>query len=301
MAPGLVPGLSAWEYSGNLKLHSEQVSAHDARAPADRKFRYFFPYAGWAGFYGSTAEDMLFSYHKEVACAFQAELPGVNVWVTVDARQDNREFNDWTPEEYDLAAGRIADAVLADPCAHGVHVDIEPFHPSHQPFYASLRDRLTKGGKLTSLFAHGEWATPEMLASVDLFVVSGYDALGSPSDPTQFGPYLDRQLGNLAANAKKVEGHYMLGIPASASWGEWERTQGPDCPDGEISGHTMGEYLAGVMEAYCAHRADPRFLGMSLWAMGREPDAECTRGCCRYPTEVTAEAWTTLATACPTP
>jgi hypothetical protein len=291
-------GTSAWTYDFSA-ARVAAIKAFNAKVPAGRMFRSLFPYAGSVEVNG-VSRTVTVAYSRGTVTAYVEALgPGIRMLPIVDGRQDQGEFNNWSATEYEAAAILVADRILGDADAAGVQIDIEPFKPSHAPFYAALGKRLRAAGKLTTGFM-GPGQPPETLKAMyqacDVVVIAGYDfALETPA---AYQKALAAALGRVHAIAKSVGGHSLLGIPASASWGEHEYHG--EIQDGKClrkdSGFKQTEWLTAALAAYAEHEQDSTLVGLALWQLAEPPTATppaCQRG--DHPDFISAEAWSLLS------
>ncbi len=274
--PSLPRGLSTWVYQYREGI-AKQVREFNQRAKPDMRFRYFFPYAGAVDFPGK-GHEMVLHYSTDIPHHYAETLPAdILIMPIVDGRSDHGEFDDWTEEEYGRAARKVADRILADPEAAGVQIDIEPFHPSHLPFYRQLRGMLNAGGKFCTMFVgpRSEKLLTEIFESCDIVVMSGYDIAGEGAPLDKYRTAMKRALALFQRVAHKTKGHYMIGIPAAASWGEFEYIAGGGSPR-EETGVKQEEYVEAALEAIAPYRERPEFVGISLWHMS-DPETEFER------------------------
>lgn len=274
--PPLPRGLSTWVYQYREGI-AKQVRRFNARAKPDMHFRYFFPYAGAVDF-PEGKHEVAVHYNADIPRRYAQTLPeGILLMPIVDGRSDHGEFTDWTEEEYGRAARKVADCILQDPVAAGVQIDIEPFHPSHLPFYRQLREMLNAEGKFCTMFVgpRSEALLTKIFESCDIVVMSGYDIAGEGAALDKYRAAMKRSVARFQQVAQKTGGHYMIGIPAAASWGEYEYIAGGDGPRVE-TGVKQEAYVRAALEAIAPFREHPEFVGISLWHMS-DPETEFER------------------------
>ncbi len=289
-------GLSAWTYDFD-EVRVQQIIAQHAQPDPRRRFAYLFPYAGSVNQEGGHKANV--TYTREGPAQFAKALPkGILLLPIVDGRQDEKEFNDWTDAEYDAVAADVAKAIIDDPNAAGVQIDIEPFHDSHLPFYESLGARLKKKGKIMTGFlspGRSEAALTRMYRACSIVVLSGYD-LELP-DPVSYGKALHAAVDRCLRIAAKVGGRTMIGIPAGGSWAEHEYrgiVENGACKK-ELTGFKQTQWLGAALEAVKPFESDPSVAGLALWVLtGRTsaPEDECLKG--DHPHYISDACWSLL-------
>jgi len=293
-------GISAWTYSWSPVV-VDLIRKHDAAAPPDRRFRYLFPYCGSVEVDAKTKTVSVW-YSTEVSCAFSRSLPGTRMLAIVDGRQDKGEFDDWSATQYETAARLVAEKVLADPCAAGVQIDIEPFRAGHVPFYRHLRRLLNARAQIVTAFVgpgHPEPVIRGMFESCDILVIAGYDF--GEETPAAFRDSLDGALKKCARIGAEAEGRFMVGVPAAASSLEYEYEDGEDCTR-KTSGFKQTDWLGGALEAVARHEQDPGYVGVALWVLTEPPrtlPVPKGKKCGAFPWWITDEAWGLLRGTAP--
>jgi len=293
----LPPGISAWTYSWSPVV-VDLVRKHDLAAPPDRRFRYLFPYCGSVEVDGKTKTVSVW-YSDQVSCAFSRSLPGTRMLAIVDGRQDKGEFDDWSATQYETAARLVAEKVLADPCATGVQIDIEPFRASHVPFYLHLRRLLNAKGRIVTAFTGPGMPEPVirgMFEACDILVIAGYDF--GEATPGEYRDSLDGALRKCARIGTAVGGRFMVGVPAAASSLEYEYEDGENCKRKE-SGFKQTDWLGAALEAVARHEQDPGYVGIALWVLDEPPKAlpaPLGKKCGTFPWWITDEAWALVRT-----
>jgi hypothetical protein len=216
-----------------------------------------------------------------------------------DARTDAVEFDGWTDEQYRAAAREVAKRIIEDPHAAGVQVDIEPFRPGHLPFYRHLREMLNAAGKYSTMFVGPK--ERELLArifqSCDIVVMSGYDLNEEGSDLSTYRARMKEGVTLFQQVAEETGGHYLVGIPAAASWGEYEYLVDQDGKRTE-TGIKQEEFVRAALEVVKVYQDRPQYLGTSLWHMSNpekdfeEPDkvTELTK----FPNVIRESVWRML-------
>jgi hypothetical protein len=272
----LPKGTATWAYHYADGI-ARQVQQFNRRARHETRFRYLFPYAGSPSI---DADKRRITMHYDAAAtqAYARALPGeVLLMPIVDARNDDRAFDGWSEKEYREAARQVAQCILDDPHAAGVQIDIEPFSPVQLPFYRSLRELLNAKGKYCTMFVgpRDEETLTRVFASCDLAVVSGYDLEREGISLARYRQALRGALVRVQQAAEAARGHYLVGIPAAASWGEYEYLAGgPD--ERQETGVKQEQYVQAALDAVKPYLARPECLGLSLWHMS-DPEGECER------------------------
>jgi hypothetical protein len=269
-------GISTWVYRYSEGV-ARQVKRFNEKAAPEVRFRYFFPYGGSPSFDASNRRVTM-HYRDRTSRAYSEALPrDVLLMPIVDARNDNGAFDGWTEEEYQEAARQVAQCILDDPNAAGVQIDIEPFQREHLPFYAHLRELLNAKGKYCTMFV-GPWDRETMkrvFASCDIVVISGYDLNGEGISLPRYEQALREGLARVQSAAEEVGGRYLVGIPAAASWGEYEYLAGGGIERKE-TGVKQEEYVRAALDVIAPLRKHPEYLGLSLWHMS-DPETEQER------------------------
>ncbi len=289
-------GLSAWTYEFDA-IRVAQIEAQNRETNPRRRFAWLFPYAGSVNQEGGHKASVVYS--REAPANYAKALPtGIRLLPIVDGRQDRKEFNGWTDGEYDAVASEVAKAILDDPNAAGVQIDIEPFHDSHLRFYETLGAVLKKKGKLMTGFlspGRSEEALTRMYKACSIVVLSGYD-LEQPN-PEAYGRTLHAAVDRCLKIAAKVGGRTMIGIPAGGSWAEHEYRgiieQG-SCRK-EETGFRQTQWLGAALDAVKPFETDPAVTGLALWVLtGRTsaPADECRKG--DHPHYISDACWTLL-------
>ena len=270
--PRLPRGTSAWvyRYRGGV---SRQIWRFNSNAAPDLRFRYLFPYAGSLDF--SVDRRGAVHYSSDATKAYAESLPpGVLIMPIVDARNDGGELDGWTDDQYCALAREVARAVIDDPNAAGVQIDIEPFRPDHLPFYRHLREMLNREGKYSTMFVGPK--NKELLAriflSCDMVVMSGYDLDGEGTPLEQYRDALGSAVARFQEVAEQVGGQYMVGIPAAASWGEYEYVAGGEGERVE-SGVKQEEYVQAALDILREYRGRDEYVGLALWHMS-DPESD---------------------------
>jgi hypothetical protein len=272
----LTRGTATWVYRFTAGT-ARQVKQFNSRARPETRFRYFFPYAGSPSF-DAAHRTATMHYDAAATRAYAKALPkGVLLLPIVDARNDDHAFDGWTESEYREAARQVAQPLLDDPNAAGVQIDIEPFTPAHLPFYRSLRQFLNAKGKYCTMFvgARDEETLKQIFIASDIVVISGYDLDREGLSLAAYKRDLANSLVRVQHAAEAVGSHYLLGIPAAASWGEYEYIAGGDAPRKE-SGVKQEQYVQAALDVVKPYRQHPQYLGLSLWHMS-DPETQHER------------------------
>lgn len=268
----LPKGISTWAYRYSDGM-ARQVQRFNSRARPELRFRYLFPYAGSVGFTDEKGQAIV-HYSSKATRAYARALPGMLMMPIVDGRTDKGEFNGWTDEQYREAARKVAERVIEDADAAGVQIDIEPFSADHLPFYRHLRELLNAEGKHCTMFV-GPWGKElltRIFQSCDIVVMSGYDLDGDGSGLSDYRAAMERSVARFQQVAEETGGHYMIGIPAAASWGEYEYIAGGE--GGRVeTGVKQEEYVKAALDVVKAYRDRPEYIGIALWHMS-DPETE---------------------------
>ena len=266
-------GISTWAYRYADGM-ARQVKQHNSKAQPEFRFRYYFAYGAGVSFDGKTKRINV-QYRAAAIRSYAQALPrDILVMPIVDGRNDDGAFDGWTEKEYREAARQVAKPILDDPDAAGVQIDIEPFSPAHLPFYRALREFLNAKGKYCTMFV-GPWdveTLTRIFASCDILVLSGYDLDGEGESLEQYRQAMQHGLARVQQAAEAVGGHYLVGIPTSASWGEYEYLAGGGAERKE-TGVKQEQYVRAALDAVKPYRKRPQYLGLSLWHMS-DPETD---------------------------
>lgn len=293
----LPKGISSWVYSYRDGV-VRQIERYNAKAPPEMRFTYLFPYAGSVAF-GDERGKLTVHYRNESVHAFARALPGVLMLPIVDGRTDRGEFDGWTEGQYREAARQVADCVNNDADAAGVQIDIEPFSPDHLPFYRHLRELLNAKGKYCTMFvgAGRQDILVRVFQSCDVVVISGYDMLGENPGVLAYRQALLGAVARSQQAAEETGGHYMVGIPAAASWGEYEYSAGGEGGRAE-TGVKQEQYVRAALKVVREYQQRPQYLGLALWHMSdpetefEEPDKATTST--KFPNVIRESVWRML-------
>ncbi len=294
----LPKGISTWVYHYSDGV-SRQVHNFNSRAQPHLRFRYFFPSAGWVGFSGEKGEAEV-GYNSEAVSAYARTLPpGTLIMPIVGGRADKGEFSGWTDEQYREAARKVAKHIIDDPHAAGVQIDIEPFRPDHLPFYRHLTEMLNAEGKYCTMFVGPKRKDllTKIFQSCNVVVMSGYDLNGEGMELNAYRAAMKGSVARFQQVAEETGGHYMIGIPAAASWGEFEYIAGGD--GGRVeTGVKQEEYVRAAVDAVKPYHECPHYIGVSLWHMSdpekdfEEPEKATRRT--KFPNIVRESVWKIL-------
>ncbi len=294
----LPKGISTWVYRYGDGV-SRQVHAFNSRALPHLRFKYFFPWAGWVGFPEEEGVATV-GYRSEAVEAYARTLPpGTLIMPIVDGRADKGEFSGWTDEQYREAARKVAEHIIADPHAAGVQIDIEPFRPDHLPFYRHLTEMLNAKGKYCTMFVGPKRhdLLTRIFQSCNVVVMSGYDLNGEGMDLERYRASMKGAVARFQQVAEETGTQYMIGIPAAASWGEFEYTAGGDAERVE-TGVKQEEYVQAALDAVKPYHEHSHYIGLSLWHMSdpekdfEEPEKATRRT--KYPNIIRESVWKML-------
>ena len=298
--PVLLKGISAWSYSYDPKVVAK-INSFNAMAKSDRHFKYFFPYAGSLDFdKGKMAVTLSYDSGKVSDLYAKGLPPGTLIMPIMDARADKKEFDNWTDAQYQAAALKVAAAIEKDSRAAGVQIDIEPFAEGHLPFYQYLRRELNAHGKYTTMYVgagNGKLLT-KIFESCDVVVISGYDLDVENIGVVRYQKLLMSAMARVQRVAAKTHGKYMVGIPAAASWGEYEYTVDRGGHNRVETGNRQEDYVRAALGVLRDYQKSPEFLGWALWQLSDtrdvdEPDQALSHT--KFPDYIRPSVWQILA------
>lgn len=275
-ARSLPKGISAWSYSFDENI-VKQIDSFNSLAKPHLQFKYLFSYAGSLDFDKETRESALFYNPKSISDRYTKRLPSDTlIMPIIDARADKREFDDWSDEQYRAVALKVAKAIGDDRNAAGVQVDIEPFSESHLPFYGYLHGELKARDKYTTLFAGAQKKKilSGMMKSCDIVIISGYDLNGENLGVARYKKLLQSSVARVHKVAVETDGRYMVGIPAAASWGEYEYTIDAGGRNRTETGIKQEDYVRAAMSVLEDYDETPEFIGAALWQLSRVRTAD---------------------------
>jgi len=274
--PVLPKGTSAWSYAYDERVLAK-ISDYNALARPDLRLNYFFQYAGSLDFDKRKREARLSYDSEKISSEYAKGLPsGTLIMPIVGARTDKGEFDGWTDEEYRAAALSVAVAIGTDDRAAGVQIDIEPFSESHLPFYRHLRRELNARGKSTTMFVgpKNETLMTEIFESCNLVILSGHDLDGENPGVENYRRLLTKAVARVQKLASKTGGKFMVGIPAAASWGEYEYSVDAGGRNRTETGTRQEDYVRTALDVRKHYHDDPEFLGIALWQLSRSKDGD---------------------------
>lgn len=295
----LPKGISTWVYRYSDGI-SRQVHRFNSRALPQLRFKYFFPYAGSVGFDDQPEGQAAVYYSTEAVSAYAETLPpGTLIMPIVDGRADKGEFSGWTDEQYREAARQVAKCIIDDPHAAGVQIDIEPFRPDHLPFYRHLTEMLNAEGKYCTMFVGPKRKDllTTIFQSCNVVVMSGYDLNGEGMELDAYRAAMKGSLARFQQVAEETGGQYMVGIPAAASWGEFEYIAGGDGERTE-TGVKQEERVQAALDAVKPYLECSQYIGVSLWHMSdpekdsEEPEKATKRT--KFPNTIRESVWKLL-------
>jgi hypothetical protein len=297
--PPLPKGISTWVYRYSEGV-SRQVHSFNSRALPHLRFKYFFPYAGSVGFKDQEQGQAAVHYRSEASSAYAETLPaGTLMMPIVDGRTDKGEFDGWTDEQYRAAAQEVAKHIIEDARAVGVQIDIEPFRAGQLPFYRHLTEMLNAEGKYCTMFVgpkQKELLT-RIFESCNVVVMSGYDLNGEGMALDKYRAAMKWAVARFDEVARETGGQYMIGIPAAASWGEFEYMAGGE--GGRVeTGVKQEEYVEAALDAVKPYLDSPHYIGLSLWHMSdpekdfEEPEKATRRT--KFPNVIRESVWRML-------
>ncbi len=286
-------GVSGWLYDNDAALAAELASYDSAVQTkpdgAERRVRYLFPYGGGIGLTGSTYAPGALSYDPAAAAFYADKLPGADMLPNIDSG-DGELLASFSQADQEQLANDVAQAIVGDPHARGVHIDIEPFRDQHAPFYAKLKTLLHASQKQLTLFT-GRTSGP-VYSTADIVVLSGYDLGIDPVTPVKYGSTLSNLVTTALASAAAGGSTLLVGIPVSASYEEYS-TQSGTCS--VATGVTQEQWVTAALKAVCPHQADHNYLGISLWQVGNNAlEIHAEPGCLRHPDGISDAVWSLL-------
>lgn len=274
--PPLPKGVSAWSYAYEDGV-AGRIKDFNAHAKAEQQFRYFFPYAGSLGFHPEKREVTMHYRPEKCSDRYAQTLPaGTLIVPNIDARADKKQFSDWTDAQYETAAVKVAEAIGGDPRAAGVQIDIEPFAESHLPFYRHLRRELNARGKFTTMYVGPKNAEllSKIFQSCDVVVISGYDMDTENTGVEKFRKLLTNAMVRVQRAAANTHGKFMVGIPAAASWGEYEYSVDEGGRNRVETGNKQEDYVRAALAVLREYEGSPEYLGVALWKLSTVRDAD---------------------------
>ena len=292
-------GLSAWSYSYDEGV-ATKIRSFNSQAKSNLQFKYFFPYAGSLGFNLKKREAKLYYKPTTTSDRYADSLPpGTFIMPIIDARADHKEFSDWTDEQYKAAALKVAAAIIKDSRAIGVQIDIEPFAEAHLPFYKYLRTQLNAHGKYSTMFVgpKNEQLMTKLFEACDILVLSGYDLNGENTGVAKYKKLLGNAVARVQKLASQTQGKYMVGIPAAASWGEYEYAVDKRGGNRIETGVKQDDYVQAALSVLKDYNKSPEFLGISLWQLSKmraTDDADKVTKRTKMPDYIRPSVWTLL-------
>ncbi len=301
-APALPRGLSGWAYEYNDAVVKEMTNFN---AGPHLKFKYFFPYAGSPEFNTNTREATIYYNPAKTSDRYAEALPpGTLIMPIVDCAARQHQFDGWTDDQYKAAASLVADAIANDPRAAGVQIDIEPFSESQLPFYQYLHQDLNAKGKYTTMFVgpKNEKLLTKIFQSCDIVVISGYDLDDENTGVANYRKLLTGAMARVNKVAMQTHGKYMVGIPASASWGEYEYTVEKGGANRVETGNKQEDYVKTALDVLNKYNNSPAYLGVALWQMSRTGEVdepEKATKLTKFPNYIRPSVWKILANNLP--
>lgn len=294
---GLARGVSAWVYSNQAKFADSMIAydglVQSAPDAAHRQTRYLFPYAGSVGITGTAFGQHHVGYDAAASAFYAARLPMAKMLPNVDSG-DGAKLSLWTAADQEKLAAAVAQPILDDAAAAGVHIDIEPYDDRQLPFYAKLRALLNARDKLVTMFTGR--TNGLIYQTADVVVLSGYDLGISPVSTAAYTMALRGMVDRATASAAASGARLMVGIPASASFEEYAAESGTCTAN---TGFTQEQWVDAALAAVCPHHFDPSYLGLSLWELTDKP-LQLQTGCFRHPDGISDATWQKLAAFDPT-
>jgi len=283
-------GISGWLYANDAALASELQSydlvVQSKPDGAERHVRYLFPYGGGLGLTGSAYTSDALSYDPAAAAFYAAKLPNAAMLPIIDSG-DGDALATFSSADQEKLAADVAAAIVSDPNARGAHIDIEPFHDEHAPFYAKLKALLHASQKQLTLFT-GRTSGP-IYSTADIVVLSGYDLGITPVSAAKYQTTLANMVDTALASAASGGSTLLVGIPVSASFEEYATESGA-CST--ATGVSQEQWVGAALQAVCPHQADASYLGVALWQVGSGAlEIHSEPGCLRHPDAISDAVW----------
>ena len=114
---------------------------------------------------------------------------------------------------------------------------------------------------------------------------------------TAYRAAMEGALARFQQVAEETGRQYMIGIPAAASWGEFEYIAGGDGERTE-TGVKQEEYVQAAVDATKPYHEYPQYIGLSLWHMSdpekdfEEPEKATKRT--KFPNIIREAVWKIL-------
>ena len=207
-------------------------------------------------------------------------------------------FNDLSPAMAQAFADKVAETVCSDPAVNGIEFDLEPFNVSQDNgqyrFYLRIAEDFASSaqgcvdaahpkGRFFGIFGSANALRPGTDSSTRVaeiltahangyWIDPLYDLSSDPSGQrTSVDDYLriaTAHAGNMAQWAKALGVKYQFGIPAAASYHEFQDCSGSACAGAAAPTNGQVDYATAALQAIEASgaRSDDNYLGTVLWA-----------------------------------
>jgi hypothetical protein len=275
-------GHSVWCYHGR-DYNISQIQSYNKTAPEGKKIIYVFPWAASYEFHADGKSQ--FWWEPEDALAYAKALgKDVEVMPIIDAA--SRGFELLTSEEIDDLAKKAGEAVNKHPQFTGLQLDIEPHNSSIHELFVRLRKYTDK--PLT--IAVSRWS-PETFQAVDGVAYMMYDIT---DDAKQYKKAVNKNLYKWLEDARSVNGHFWIGVPALATHAEYEYKIHKETGERTETGYKMEDYMDAAFDVMGKHLAkdEPGYVGLGVWGLlggGEMSSARDTHNF--YPTVITDKIW----------
>ena len=250
-------GVGAWCY-GDPEITISAVTEYNVTAPAERKIRYLFPWAGSVSFTDNGKALLVHELENALAIA-QAVGPEVHVLPMIDGLSEGASRV--STEQWNSLGQQLADLVEQEPSFGGLQIDIEPHVDELYQLFASIKAHT---GKPLSA-AVGTWSV-DTFRYLDLTVAMAYDWASAPDE---FEAVLRKRLPRFLSAAHKGGGKAMIGIPAIATHREYEAVslsaEGPR----KSTGHRMLDFVDASLVVIRSIPVNDRasLIGPCIWAI----------------------------------
>lgn len=277
-APALTqPGFSGWCYCYDAQLVAKIAAVNTDPRKDHFKFTSLFPYFGSLEFNPTSRKAAFYRHPDGWAAKYADALPAqVAILPIIDGRADHGEFSGWTDEQYGTVARTVAGTTTNDNRIRGLQLDIEPFQEAHLPFYRQLKRELHAQNRILTLFVgpKSDALMTNIFEACDIVVLSGYDCCGVNPGPARFRSALGGNVSRMKRLAAASGGRYMVGIPASAAWGEYEYKVDQGGANRQETGHKQEQYVSASLEVLKGCKGTAGFLGIALWQLGKLRDSD---------------------------
>ena len=278
-------GLGAWCYQ-SASLNAKTINDYNKSAPRDQRIAYAFVGSGDIDFaLGKAKAHYDFTDARTLASLLEGP---VMVMPIIDGLSHGA--SKVSSQEWDRVAKEIGQAVEAEGSLSGVQYDIEPHLPDLHYLYGFTKKHTSK---LVSA-AVGQWQ-PETFKYTDITVLMAYDI---DADPRVFGSKARSLVRRFMADARRMGGKALIGVPCIATHTEFEtKATAQNAPRSTGTANRMQHYVEASLAAVKGSlvTADPAFLGLSIWALHPQDGLHGSHDPYWYfPTGISEPVWTML-------